>query len=146
MTLENLITKDELRSLIDAYASLGDDKRISEQMALFTPDATYQVYMNGSLVANIAGTENLEKEFNGHASQVKTYFTLNGQHVVTLAENTATGTSFSQIKMIRESEGKHNITDYSVKYEDTYVRQNGKWLIKDRTGYFVIVEARALNL
>lgn len=145
MTLEILRTKEELRDLIDAYAYLGDEKKIPEQMGLFTRDAIYKVYMNNFLAADVSGTENLEKEFNGHASLVKTYFTLNGQHAVKIDGEAATGVSFSQIKMIRASEGKDNITDYSVKYEDKYVRQNGKWLIKERTGYFVIVEARALN-
>ncbi|EJL71449.1 nuclear transport factor 2 family protein, partial [Chryseobacterium populi] len=92
------------------------------------------------------GTDVLEKEFSGHASQVKTYFTLNGQHTVQIeGEDTATGISFTQIKMIRESEGKDIITDYSVKYDDKYVRQNGKWLIKERTGHFIIIEARSVN-
>ncbi|PSL28947.1 nuclear transport factor 2 family protein [Chitinophaga ginsengisoli] len=145
MTLEILRTKEELRNLIDAYASLGDEKKISEQMGIFTPDAVYKVYMNNSLVANISGTENLEKEFNGHASLVKTYFTMNGQHTVKIDGDTATGISFSQLKMIRASEGKDIITDYSVKYDDKYVFQNGKWLIKERTGHFLIIEARPLN-
>jgi hypothetical protein len=145
MTLEILRTKEELRNLIDAYAYLGDEKRISEQMEVFTPDAVYKVYMNNSLVVNISGTENLEKEFNGHASLVETYFTMNGQHTVKINGDIATGISFSQIKMIRASEGKNIITDYSVKYDDKYVCQNGKWLIKERTGYFTIVEARPLN-
>ena len=145
MTLEILKTKEELRNLIDAYAYLGDEKKISEQMGLFTPDAVYKVYMNDFLAANVSGTETLEKEFNGHASLVKTYFTLNGQHTVQIDGDTATGVSFSQIKMIRESEGKNILTDYSVKYDDKYVHQNGKWLIKERTGYFIIVEARPLH-
>jgi hypothetical protein len=145
MTLDNLEIKEELRNLIDAYAYLGDEKKITEQMALFTPDAMYKVYMNDSLVANVSGTETLEKEFMGHASLVKTYFTMNGQHTVKIDGNTATGISFSQIKMIRRSEEKDIITDYSVKYEDLYVRQNGQWLIKERTGHFVIIEARQIN-
>lgn len=145
MTVEILRTQEELRNLIDAYAYLGDEKKISEQMGLFTPDALYKAYMNDFLAANVSGTENLEKEFNGHASLVKTYFTMNGQHIVKIDGDTATGVSFSQIKMIRESEGKNIITDYSVKYDDKYVCQNGKWLIKERTGYFIIVEARPLS-
>ena len=145
MALEISKTKEELRNLIDAYATLGDKKRISEQMGLFIPDATYKVYMNGIVVANTSGTETLEKEFSGHASQVKTYFTLNGQHIVEINGDSATGVSFSQIKMIREADGKDNITDYSVRYEDKYVLQNGKWLIKERIAYFVIVEARPIS-
>lgn len=144
MSLEILETKQELRDLIDAYAYLGDDKKIGEQMKLFTPDATYKVYMNGVEVANTAGTETLEKEFSGHASAVKTYFTLNGQHTVQINGDTATGVSFSQLKMVREKDGKDIITDYSVKYEDTYIRENGRWFIKARIGHFLIIETRAL--
>jgi len=145
MILEDLKTKEELRDLIDAYAYLGDEKRIAEQMGLFTTDATYKVYVGDFLAANVSGTANLEKEFNGHAAHVKTYFTMNGQHQVKIAGDTASGTSFSQIKMIRESEGKNIVTDYSAKYDDKYVRKNGKWLIKERTGYFVIIDARPLS-
>lgn len=144
MTLETLTIKEELRDLIDAYAYLGDEKKISEQMGLFTPDTIYKVYMGGFLVANVSGTESLEKEFNGHASLVKTYFTMNGQHTVKIDGETATGVSFSQLKMVREVEGKDILTDYSVKYDDKYVRQNGKWFIKERTGYFLIIEARPI--
>ncbi|SHF97124.1 nuclear transport factor 2 family protein [Chryseobacterium sp. OV279] len=142
MTVDILKTKEELRNLIDAYASLGDEKKIAEQMELFTVDITYKAYMGDFLAGNTVGREKLENEFNGHASQVKTYFTLNGQHTVEIDGDTATGTSFSQIKMIRDAEGKDILTDYSVKYDDKYVYQNGKWLIKDRIGYFIIVETR----
>jgi hypothetical protein len=31
-----------------------------------------------------------------------------------------------------------------VRYDDTYVRQEGKWLIKERIGHFLIIEARPL--
>ncbi|RZK38753.1 MAG: nuclear transport factor 2 family protein [Pedobacter sp.] len=145
MTLEILKTKEELRDLIDAYASLGDEKKISQMVGVFTPDANYKVYMNGTLVGNTDGRDNLEKEFTGHASVVKTYFTLNGQHTVKIDGDTATGVSFTQIKMIREAEGKNVLSDYSVKYDDNYVLQDGKWFIKQRTAHFLIVEARVLS-
>jgi predicted 3-demethylubiquinone-9 3-methyltransferase (glyoxalase superfamily) len=145
MTLEILKNKEELRDLIDAYAYLSDEKKISEVMGLFTSDTTYKVYMGDFLAANVSGIESMEKEFNGHASLVKTYFTMNGQHTVKIDGNTATGVSFSQLKMIREVDGKNTITDYSVKYDDKYVRKNGKWLIKERIGYFIIVEERPLS-
>ena len=145
MTLELLKTKEDLRNLIDDYAYLGDDKKIAEVMNLFTPDVTYQVYMGGVLVADVSGRENMEKDFNYHASLVKTYFTLNGQHTVNINSETATGISFTQIKMIREVEGKDILTDYSVKYDDSYVLQNGKWLIKDRVAHFLIIEARPVS-
>lgn len=142
--LETIKAKEELRKLIDDYANLGDEKKIAEQMHLFTKDASYTVYMNGVIVAQTKGTDVLEKEFNGHASLVKTYFTLNGHHTVDINGHTAEGVSFSQLKMIREKDGVNNLTDYSVKYSDKYVFENGKWLIKDRIGYFLIIESRVL--
>jgi hypothetical protein len=145
MILEILKTKEDLRSLIDDYAYLGDEKKIVEQMNLFTPDLTYKVFMDGALVADVSGRENMERDFNLHSSQVKTYFTLNGQHTVKIDGENATGISFSQLKMIREVEGKNILTDYSVKYDDVYVFQNGKWLIKDRIGYFIIIESRTIS-
>ncbi|WP_262151885.1 nuclear transport factor 2 family protein [Chryseobacterium foetidum] len=144
MTLEILKTKEDLRKLIDDYAYLGDEWKISEVMDLFTPDLTYKVFMGGNLVGNTSGRETMEKEFNAHASEVKKYFTLNGQHTVNIDGDTATGVSYSQIKMIRDVEGKDVLTDYSVKYEDNYVLQNGKWLIKDRIAHFIIVESRTI--
>lgn len=101
--------------------------------------------MNGVLAADVSGTETLEKEFNGHAAQVKTYFTLNGQHTVKIYGTAAEGVSFSQIKMIRTAEGKNILSDYSVRYDDKYVFQDGKWFIKERIGYFILVEARPLH-
>ncbi|MET3535278.1 nuclear transport factor 2 family protein [Chryseobacterium limigenitum] len=145
MTLEIVKIKEELRNLIDDYAYLGDEKKISEVMDLFTPDLSYNVYMNGNLVSNVSGRENMEKDFNAHASQVKTYFTLNGQHTVKINGDAATGISFSQIKMIREVEGKDVLTDYSVKYDDQYLYLNGKWLIKERIAYFIILESRSIS-
>ncbi len=145
MNLEILKTKEELRKLIDAYATLGDEKRLSEQMELFTKDATYTVFMNGAMIAQTVGTDKLLQEFNEHAALVKTYFTLNGQHSVEIGNASATGVSFTQIKMIREIDGNDVLTDYSVRYEDEYVLENGKWLIKARKGHFIIIEARTLN-
>ncbi|MDQ0116633.1 hypothetical protein J2T15_006115 [Paenibacillus harenae] len=59
--------------------------------------------------------------------------------------DTATGVVYSQMKMVREEDGKEVITDYSVKYDDTYVRQNGAWLIKERASHYIIIEARTLQ-
>lgn len=145
MTLETLKIKEELRNLIDDYASLGDEKKIAELMDLFTPDVKYNVYMNNSLISTVSGRKNMENDFNKHAAEVKTYFTLNGQHTVIIDGNSATGVSFSQLKMVRENEGKNIITDYSVRYEDNYVFQEGKWLINERTAYFLIIETKNLN-
>ncbi|KQN97156.1 nuclear transport factor 2 family protein [Paenibacillus algorifonticola] len=146
MSLETLQAKLELRELVDAYATLTDEKRISDQMLLFTPDTQFKIYMSDQLVSNVSGTAQLEEEFNGHVSLVKRYFSLNGQHVVNVDGDTATGVVFSHIKMLRDGEeGTEVLTDYSVQYHDVYVRQNEKWLIKERTSKYIFVEAKVLQ-
>ncbi|WP_258171238.1 nuclear transport factor 2 family protein [Paenibacillus sp. R14(2021)] len=145
MSLEVLQAKIELRELVDAYANLTDEKNITDQMLLFTPDTRFKVYMGSQLVSDVIGTKQLEEEFTGHASIVKRYFSINGQHVVKVDGDTARGVVHSQIKMVREEDGKEVITDYSVKYDDTYVCQNGTWLIKERASHYIIIEARKLH-
>ncbi|MDP4097676.1 nuclear transport factor 2 family protein [Paenibacillus sp. P96] len=49
------------------------------------------------------------------------------------------------VKMVRDENGTEVITDYSVRYDDEYVRQNGTWLIKERIAHFIIIEARPLQ-
>jgi hypothetical protein len=146
MSLEIIQTKIELRELVDAYATLTDEKSISDQMRLFTTDIRFKVYFGDQLVSDISGTTQLEEEFNGHVSHVKRYFSFNGQHVVNVNGDDATGVVYSQIKMVRhDEEGKEVLTDYSVQYHDVYIRHNGKWFIQERISKYIIVEARALQ-
>ncbi|WP_138751333.1 nuclear transport factor 2 family protein [Paenibacillus sinopodophylli] len=145
MSLETLKAKLELKELVDSYATLTDAKKVSEQMLVFTSDASFKVYFGDHMVSNVTGTEQLEQEFNGHVALVKRYFSTNAQHNVKVDGDTATGVVFSQIKMVRDEEGIEMITDYSVQYHDVYVRQNGKWLIKERASHYIIVEARPLK-
>ncbi|MFB5762093.1 nuclear transport factor 2 family protein [Paenibacillus medicaginis] len=145
MSLEIVQAKIELRELVDAYANLTDEKKIDEQMLLFTSDGRYTVYVGESLLSEVIGTKQLGEDFKSHASEVKRYFSMNGQHVVKVDGATATGVVFSQIKMVRDEDGTEVITDYSVRYDDVYVCQNGTWLIKERTANFIIFDARPLQ-
>ncbi|MCW3790065.1 nuclear transport factor 2 family protein [Paenibacillus sp. LS1] len=144
MSLEILQAKSELRDLVDSYATLTDAKKIADQMLLFTPDTRFKVYFGDQLMSEVTGTKQLEEEFNGHVALVKRYFTTNAQHVVNVEGDTATGVVFSQIKMVRDEDGKEILTDYSVQYHDVYVRQGEKWLIQERTSQYIIIEARPL--
>lgn len=145
MSLETLQAKSELRELVDAYATLTDEKRVSDQMLLFTLDTRFKVYFGDQLVSDVTGTKQLEEQFLGHVALVKRYFSTNAQHIVNVDGETATGVVFSQMKMVRDEEGKEVITDYSVQYHDVYVRQNEKWLIQERTSKYIIVESRTLQ-
>lgn len=65
------------------------------------------------------------ESFKDIAALVKRYFSVNGQHIVQVDGDNATGVAYTKLTVVREQDGKEIITDYNTKYEDTYVRQNG---------------------
>ena len=145
MSLEILQAKSELKELVDTFSNLADEKKIPEQMPLFTPDTKVQVYMGDDLLFDISGTKQLEEVFTSFTANVKRSFHMNGQQVVKIDGDTATGIAYCQVKLVSEEDGKEVITDSSIRYDDEYVRQNGTWLIKTRISHFSINDKRTLQ-
>ncbi|MFF3380385.1 nuclear transport factor 2 family protein [Streptomyces sp. NPDC002680] len=142
MSLQDLEAKSELKQLVDTFANLGDERRIKDQMALFVPDTKVQVYMGEELVFDISGVEELEKTFSGFIANVKSLFHMNGQQVVDVDGDSATGIAYCQVKLVAEEDGKEFITDSSVRYTDEYVLRDGRWLFKTRISHFTINDKR----
>jgi 2-hydroxy-3-keto-5-methylthiopentenyl-1-phosphate phosphatase len=145
MSLEILQAKAELKELVDTFSNLADEKNIPGQMPLFTSDTTVKVYMGEELLFDISGTKQLEEVFTSFTANVKRSYHMNGQHVVKVDGNSATGVLYCQVKVVSEEDGKEIITDHSIRYNDTYVRQNGTWLIKTRISHFMINDRRTLE-
>ncbi len=144
MSLEILKIKAELKELVDTFANLADEKKIPEQMFLFTPDTVVKVYIGGNLVFDIAGIKQLEETFLGFTANVKRSYHLNGQHVVTVDRNTAKAVLYGMAKLVTEEEGKEILTEHHIIYNDTYVLENKKWLIKERISNFSISKISTL--
>lgn len=49
------------------------------------------------------------------------------------------------MKVIREEQGVDILSDYSIRYDEVYVRQNGAWLIQERAEYMIMIESRPLQ-
>jgi len=144
MSLEILEAKSELKELIDTFSNLADEKNISEQMPLFTKDTIVKVYMGEELLFDISGTKQLEEVFTGFTADVKRSYHMNGQQVVKIDGDTATGIAYCQVKLVSEEDGKEVVMEHSIRYNDKYVRQNGTWLISERISHFNITEKRTL--
>ncbi|MBN9328668.1 MAG: hypothetical protein J0I87_17360, partial [Cellulomonas sp.] len=71
MSLEILEAKGQLKELVDTFSNLADEKRIADQMSLFTPDTKVQVFMGDDLLFDIDGTAQLEETFNAFTANVK---------------------------------------------------------------------------
>ncbi|MCT9075210.1 nuclear transport factor 2 family protein [Streptomyces fulvoviolaceus] len=129
MSLQDLEAKSELKQLVDTFSNLGDEKRIKDQMSLF----------------DISGVEQLEETFSGFIANVTRLFHMNGQQVVDIDGDSATGISYCQVKLVTEEDGKEFITDSSIRYNDEYVQRDGRWLIKTRISHFLINDKRPLG-
>lgn len=144
MSLEILKTKVELKELVDAFSNLADEANVPGQMPLFTKDTIVKVYMGENLIFDINGTTQLEQIFSNFTKDVKRSFHMNGQHDVEIDEDSATGILYCLVKLVSEEDGKEYVTEHSIRYNDKYVRENGKWLISERISHFNITEKRAI--
>jgi len=145
MSHDTLEAKSALKALVDAFSNLADADRIADQMLLLTPDATVQVYMGDDLLVDISGARQVEEAFTAFSANLKRSFHLNGQHVVEVDGDSATGIAYCQVKHVSDEGGHEVLTDSSVRYEDGYIRRDGRWYIATRIARFTVIDKRTLQ-
>ena len=145
MILATLETKAELTDLVTAFANLADENRLHEQMSIFIPDAQVQVWIGENLLFDVTGTETIEETFTTGTADVTRAFHMLGQQAFQIDGDTATGIVYCQVKLVTNENGVDVVGDSSIRYTDTYVRRNGRWLIASRISRFTIVDRRILG-
>ena len=55
MNLQQIIDRQALKDLVDTFFNLADEKKVAEQMPLFTEDAQVTTYIGGQLFADMHG-------------------------------------------------------------------------------------------
>lgn len=144
--LTQLIERQALKDLVDTFSNLADEKRVTEQMPLFTEDAQVTTYIGGQLFADMKGRAQIEQVFSDFLANFHTVYHLNGQHTVTFtSETTADAINYCAVKLVGEQDGKQVLQDHSVRYQDSYVKQDDKWLISKRIANFMISETRMIG-
>jgi SnoaL-like domain len=69
----------------------------------------------------------------------------NGQQTIELNENKAEATSYCRVILVgKQNEKEMKTTLYTI-YKDSFVKENGKWLIKHRTSNFVHREVEEMK-
>ena len=124
-----------IRELVDAYARCADRRDAAGQMALFTEDTHFVVYMDPTL-------DEPTQELHGRAAlapvfdQLNTYATtthFNGQSTVDLDGERATGESYCLAHHLSvDEDGRRTMMIASLRYLDEFVRRNGVWLFAQR--------------
>jgi len=124
-----------IRELIDAYAHCADRRDAKGQMALFTADTRFIMFMDATAAEptqQLHGRESLAPVFDNLNTYAATMH-FNGQSTVSLDGNRATGESYClahHLSVGAVSLRKKMIA--SIRYLDEFVKQDGQWLFAER--------------
>jgi ketosteroid isomerase-like protein len=124
-----------IRELFDAYAHCADRRDATGQMALFTEDTHFLVYMNAKAAEptqELHGRGALAPVFdNLNTYAATTHF--NGQSTVILDGDRATGHGYCLAHHLSiDQDGNRTLMIASIRYLDTFVKQDGAWLFGER--------------
>jgi SnoaL-like domain len=136
-----------IRELVEAYAHCADRRDAKGQMALFTADTHFVVYMN-------AKDPTPSQELHSRDALAPVFADLNkydatthfvGQSTIfTLTSNRATGEAYCLAHHVTVDGGKRRLMVASLRYLDTFVKIDGAWLFAGRQLYVDWVDERPL--
>src|SRR3984885_4177161 len=136
-----------IRELVEAYAHCADRRDAKGQMALFTADPHFVVYMDAKdpkPSQELHSREELAPVFAElNQYQATTHFV--GQSTVfNLTRDRATGEAYCLAHHVTVNAGKRRMMVASLRYNDTFVKLDGAWLFAERLLYVDWVDERAL--
>jgi hypothetical protein len=138
MTIEQRVQQIEdriaIRALIDQYAFCADTRDALGQMAIFTEDTNFEVYMDEkSDVPSqvVSGRKNLFPVFD----DLNQYFStmhFNGQTTIYVAGDRATVTTYYRAYHLKVQDDLQKFMIAGIRYYDIMVKQDGGWLFAER--------------
>jgi hypothetical protein len=136
-----------IRELIEAYAHWADRRDAKGQMALFTADTHFAVYMN-------AKDPKPSQEMHSREALAAVFADLNrydatthfvGQStILSLSDERGTGETYTLAHHITVKGDRRRLMLASLRYNDAFVKQDGAWLFSERLLYVDWVDERAL--
>ena len=136
-----------IRELVEAYAHCADRRDAKGQMALFTGDTHFVVYMN-------AKDPTPSQELHSRDALAPVFADLNkydatthfvGQSTLfTLSRDRATGEAYCLAHHVTVDGEKRSLMVASLRYLDTFIKIDGAWLFAERLLYVDWVDEREL--
>jgi len=123
-----------IRELADAYAYCADRRDAKGQMALFTKDTHFVVYMDAkspTAFMDLNGREALAPVF-ADLNQYDATMHFNGQSTVIVDGDRATGELYCIAHHVKASEGKRSLFVAHIRYYDTFAKIDGAWFFAER--------------
>jgi len=137
-----------IRELVEAYAHCADRRDADGQMSLFTADTHFVVYMNAKDATpsqELHSREALAPVFAELNRYEATTHFLGQSTIFTLTEDSATGEAYCLAHHVTLEGGKRHLILASLRYLDTFVKNDGAWLFAERRLYVDWMEERALS-
>jgi ketosteroid isomerase-like protein len=137
-----------IRELIEAYAHCADRRDAKSQMSLFSPDTHFVVFMNAkdpTPSQELHSREALAPVFAELNKYEATTHFLGQSTIFTLTEDSATGEAYCLAHHVTLAGGKRRLMLASLRYLDTFVKNDGSWLFAERRLYVDWLEERALS-
>ncbi len=136
-----------IQELVEAYAHCADRRDARGQMALFTADTHFVVYMN-------AKDPKPSQELHSREALAPVFADLNkyaatmhflGQTILTLTNDRGTGETYCMPHHLTVDGGKRSLMIAALRYYDTFTRVDGAWLFAERLLYVDWIEERILS-
>src|ERR1700682_4318209 len=137
-----------IRELIVAYAHCADRRDAKRQMALFTADTHFVVYMNAkdpTPSMDLHSREALAPVFADLNQYDATTHFVGQSTIFTLEEARATGEAYTLAHHVTVDGAKRHLMLASLRYLDAFVKTEGVWLFAERLLYVDWVDERALS-
>ena len=137
-----------IRELVEVYAHCADRRDAKGQMALFTADTHFVVYMNAKdpkPSMDLHSRDALAPVFADLNKYDATTHFVGQSTIFTLTANRATGEAYCLAHHVTVDGGKRRLMIASLRYYDTFVKTDGAWLFAERQLYVDWVDERALS-
>jgi ketosteroid isomerase-like protein len=137
-----------IRELVEAYAHCADRRDAKGQMALFTPDTHFVVYMNAKdpkPSQDLHSREALALVFDDLNKYAATMHFIGQSTILSLSGNRATGEGYTLAHHLTVEGEKRQLMIAALRYYDTFVKEDGAWLFAERLLYVDWIEERALS-
>jgi SnoaL-like domain len=137
-----------IRELVEAYAHCADRRDAKAQMALFTADTHFVVYMNAkdpTPSQELHSREALAPVFADLNQYAATMHFVGQSTIFTLTGDRATGEAYCIAHHLTlDGERRRLIVAY-LRYLDSFAKIGGAWLFSERLLYVDWLEQRALS-
>jgi hypothetical protein len=136
-----------IRELVEAYAHCADRRDAKGQMALFTADTHFVVYMNAkdpTPSQELHSSEALAPVFADLNQYAATMHFVGQSTIFTLTGDRGTGEAYCMAHHLTIDGERRRLMIAALRYADQFVKMDGVWLFAERLLYVDWLEERVL--